>query len=172
MWICLPVLFHDSSNRKAPISWLMNPCDNFMTLHFLLLCAFVSSRDVNLSTFAQERSAFERGLYMLYLQKTSVSKGTTVGLICGWLIPASPLACPRELSRLPFWIYHSDVTLGVITAPSSLSLLSCSSCILCGSQGSEPGSLTCSAGWLGFHYCLSEAWKGESLRLNPWGWAT
>lgn len=162
MWICLPVLFRDSSNRKAPISWLMNPCDNFMTLHFLLLCAFGSSRDVNLSTFAQERSAFESGLYVLYIQKTSMSKGTTVDLICVWLIPASPLACPGELSPLPFWISHSDVTLGVITAPSSLSLLSCSLRILCAGLGSEPGSLMWSLGWLGFHYWL----RGKA---SDWG---
>lgn len=164
MLICLPVLFPDSSNRKAPISRLMNPCDNFMTLHFLLRWAFGSSRDVNLNIGTGE-VCFERGLYTLYLQKTSVSKGTTTDLICVWFIPVSPLAGPSELSLLPFWIYHSDVTLGVITVPSPPSLSSGSSRIPCQSQFRARFSDLVSE-MVG----LLILQEGEWLRLNPWAW--
>lgn len=129
------------------------------------ISAFSSSRDVNLSTFAQERSALERGLYML-----SVSKSTTVDLICVWLIPASPLRVPvschpclsESTTHMSLWVWS------LLHQPCSCWAALCASAMLVAAQSLVPWL----SWWTGFPRSLCGAQGAELLRLITWAWVT
>lgn len=128
------------------------------------ISTFSSSRDVNLSTFAQERSALERGLYML-----SVSKSTTVDLICVWLVPASPLPVPvschaclsESTTQMSLWVWS------LFHHPCSCRAALCASAVLVADQSLVPWL----SWWAGFPRSMSGAGGAELLRLIIWALA-
>lgn len=110
---------------------------------------------------------FERGLYVLYLQRISVSKGTAFELIC--LINSSESTCLSWgaatltfLNRLlgcRFGYGHDS------SIPVSFSVHS-----LCCSHFGVWFSV--SLGWLGFCCSFCGVWEDGLLRLNLCIWAT